>query len=81
MVADNSDGIYTQYRALTGTAPLPPKAALGLIQSKARYASQEELMAVAQGYRSRHDPCDILVVDYYHWDKLGDLALSPKALA
>ena len=79
MVADNSDGIYTQYRALTGTAPLPPRAALGLIQSKARYASQQELTAVAQGYRSRHDPCDILVVDWFHWNKLGDLALAPKA--
>jgi alpha-D-xyloside xylohydrolase len=78
IVADNSDGIYTQYRALTGTAPLPPKAALGLIQSKARYASQGELTAVAEGYRSRHDPCDILVVDWFHWNKLGDLALSPK---
>jgi alpha-D-xyloside xylohydrolase len=78
IVADNSDGIYTQYRALTGTAPLPPKAALGLIQSKARYASQQELTEVAQGYRSRHDPCDILVVDWFHWNKLGDLALSAK---
>ena len=78
IIDDNSDGIYSQYRALTGTTPLPPKAALGLIQSKARYASQKEFTEVAQGYRSRHYPCDILVVDYYHWDKLGDLALSAK---
>ncbi len=79
IVADNADGLYTQYRALSGTTPLPPKAAFGLIQSKARYASQQELAEVAQGYRDRHDPCDILVVDYYHWNKLGDLALDPKA--
>ena len=79
IVDDNSDGIYAQYRALSGTAPLPPLAAFGLIQSKARYASQKEFTEVAQGYRDRHDPCDILVVDYYHWDKLGDLALSAKA--
>ena len=79
IVGDNSDGIYTEYRALTGTAPLPPKAAFGLIQSKARYASQKEFTEVAKGYRSRHYPCDTLVVDYYHWDKLGDLALSPRA--
>jgi alpha-D-xyloside xylohydrolase len=79
IVADNSDGIYTQYRALTGTAPLPPKAAFGLIQSKARYVSQNELFGVAQDYRSRHYPCDILVVDWFHWKKLGDLALSTGA--
>ncbi len=78
IVGNDADEIYSAYRNLTGAAPMPPKAALGLIQSKARYATQEELLAVAQGYRQRHDPCDIIVVDYLHWRKLGDLALDPK---
>ena len=50
------DEIYQGYRLLTGATPLLPKAAYGYIQCKQRYASQDELMAVAKGYRERHLP-------------------------
>lgn len=79
IVGNSSDEVYSGYRALTGATPIPPKAALGLIQCKARYASQKELLDVAQGYRDRHYPCDTVVVDYFHWKTLGDLAVDPKA--
>ncbi len=79
IVGNNADEVYTGYRNLTGVTPIPPKAALGFIQSKARYASQKEFLDVANGYRTRHDPCDILVVDWFHWKMLGDLSLDPKA--
>lgn len=52
--------IYAGYRLLTGTTPMLPKAAYGYIQCKQRYASQEEVLAVAKGYRERHLPADIL---------------------
>jgi alpha-D-xyloside xylohydrolase len=39
IVADDSDALYTGYAKLTGRTPIPPRAAFGLIQSKARYAS------------------------------------------
>ena len=78
IVGKNSDEVYTGYRDLTGAAPMPPKAALAFIQCKARYASQKELLEVAEGYRNRHYPCDNVVVDYLSWAKLGDLSLDPK---
>jgi hypothetical protein len=37
-----------------------PKGAYGLIQCKQRYSTQEEMLAVAKGYRDRHLPIDIL---------------------
>ncbi len=73
MPAATFDEIYAGYRQLTGATPLLPKAAYGYIQCKQRYASQEELLAVAKGYRDRHLPADILVVDWFYYTKMGEM--------
>ena len=72
----NSDELYQGYRQLTGVTPLPPKAAFGLIQSKARYQSQKELMDIASGYRSRGYPLDIMVLDWFYWTRMGELDID-----
>ena len=72
----NADDLYSGYRLLTGITPLPPKAAFGLIQSKARYESQKELMDVASGYRSRGYPLDIMVLDWFYWTRMGQLDID-----
>lgn len=69
--------IYARLRGLLGAAPLPPRAALGYWQCKQRYASQAELLAVAETHRAKGYPGDILVVDWFHWQTLGDLDLDP----
>jgi alpha-D-xyloside xylohydrolase len=73
------DEIYAGYRELTGVTPLPPKAAFGLIQSKARYASQQELMDAAEGYRKRGYPLDVMVLDWFYWTRMGQLDIDPAA--
>ncbi len=73
-----SDEIFAGYRLLTGPAPMLPKAAYGYIQCKQRYASQDELLAVAKGYRERHLPADVLVVDWFYYTKMGQMDLDPK---
>lgn len=73
-----ADEIYAGYRQLTGPTPLLPKAAYGYIQCKQRYASQDELLAVAKGYRDRHLPADVLVVDWFYYTKMGQFDLDPK---
>jgi len=77
IAGDSADAIYGGYRFLTGATPLPPLAAVGYIQCKQRYKSRDELMRVARTYREKRYPCDILVVDWFHWKTLGDLALDP----
>jgi alpha-D-xyloside xylohydrolase len=74
----NTDEIYEGYKLLTGPTHLLPKAAYGYIQCKQRYASQDELMAVAKGYRDRHLPADVLVVDWFYYTKMGQMDLDPK---
>jgi alpha-D-xyloside xylohydrolase len=73
----NYDEIYSGYRLLTGDTPMLPKSAYGYIQCKQRYTSQAELMAVAQGYRDRHLPIDTLVIDWFHYTKMGEMDMDP----
>jgi alpha-D-xyloside xylohydrolase len=79
VIAGNTfNEIYSGYRTLTGATPLLPKAAYGYIQCKQRYSSQEELLAVARGYRERHLPADILVVDWFYYTKMGQMDFDPE---
>jgi alpha-D-xyloside xylohydrolase len=70
------DEIYAGYAKLTGATPLPPKAAFGLIQSKARYESQQELLGVAEGYRKRGYPLDVMVLDWFYWTRMGQIDID-----
>ena len=71
------DEIYSGYRHLTGDTPMLPKSAYGYIQCKQRYSSQAELLAVAKGYRDRHLPADDLVIDWFHYTKMGEMDMQP----
>jgi alpha-D-xyloside xylohydrolase len=77
VAGDNSDEIYEGYRQLTGIAHMLPKATYGFIQSKAIYGTQDQIMAVAKGYRDRDLPLDVLVVDFLNMTKQGELDLDP----
>jgi alpha-D-xyloside xylohydrolase len=73
----STDEIYAGYRKLTGVTPLPPKAAFGYLQSKARYESQKQVLDVAAGYRSRGYPLDVMVIDWFYWTRMGQLDINP----
>ena len=73
-----ADAIYAGYRLLTGPTHMLPKAAYGYIQCKQRYASQKEVLDVAQGYRDRHLPADVMVVDWFYYTKMGQMDMDPK---
>nr|MBR4281532.1 DUF5110 domain-containing protein [Clostridia bacterium] len=65
------DGSYAslmeKHRLLTGETPLLPKYALGYVQSKERYVDAEEMIAVADEYRRRKIPLDVIVLDWQSW--------------
>jgi alpha-D-xyloside xylohydrolase len=73
-----ADEIYAGYKLLTGPTHMLPKAAYGYIQCKQRYASQKEVLDVAQGYRDRHLPADVLVVDWFYYTKMGQMDFDPQ---
>ena len=78
IAGETADEIYAGYKLLTGPTPMLPKAAYGYIQCKQRYASQDELLGVAKGYRDRHLPADVLVVDWFYYTKMGQMDFDPK---
>jgi alpha-D-xyloside xylohydrolase len=69
--------IVSNYADVTGHAPLLPDWAAGFWQSKLRYASQEELLAVARQYRELGLPLSVIVIDFFHWTKQGDWQFDP----
>ena len=74
------EAVIAGYRGLTGQAPMPPKWALGYWQSKEHYATQQEWLDIAEGYRSRGLPIDNLVQDWFYWDPFpwGSHKFDPK---
>ncbi len=69
--------ILARYADATGHVPELPAWASGFWQSKLRYRSQEELMAVAREYRSRGLPLSVIVADFFHWSAMGDYRFDP----
>ncbi len=61
------DQVIAGYRTATGAAPLFPKWAYGLFQSKDHYQSSAEIAAVQQGYRNNNIPVDVIVQDWQYW--------------
>jgi len=79
IVGATLDELYAGYRKISGATPLPPKAAFGYIQSKARYETQQQVLDVAAGYRARGYPLDVMVVDWFYWTRMGQLDIDPTA--
>ncbi len=73
VAGETTDEIYAGYRRLTGDTPMLPKWAYGLIQCKQRYTTQEEMLSVAKGYRERHLPIDMIVLDWFYYTAMGQM--------
>jgi alpha-D-xyloside xylohydrolase len=77
------DHVIALYRAATGAAPIFPKWAYGLFQSKDHYGSQAEVLNVASGYRNNNIPLDVVVQDWDYWDPYswGSHIMDPSRYA
>ena len=73
---ESVDGTISEYRDLTGIAPMYSKWAYGFWQCKERYKSFEELENVVKEYRKRNIPIDVIVQDWKYWGGLGWSALE-----
>ena len=63
--------VISDYRRLTGAAPLFPKWAYGYWQCRERYHSQQEILDTAAEFRKRKIPVDVIVQDWLYWGKYG----------
>lgn len=67
MYGPEADGVVNEYRNATGIAPMFPKWAFGLFQSKDKYTTQVELLTMANKYREANLPIDCIVQDWDYW--------------
>ncbi|MBR3687896.1 MAG: DUF4968 domain-containing protein, partial [Lentisphaeria bacterium] len=73
MTGKNLDEVITQYRELTGDAPMFPRQAYGFFMSKERYSTQKELIGMVETFRNNHYPLDFIVQDWQYWtDRPGN---------
>jgi alpha-glucosidase len=70
--------ILSTYTELTGRMPLPPKWALGYHQCRWSYESEEIVRQIAQEFRSRRIPCDVIHLDIDYMRGYRVFTWSPK---
>lgn len=63
--------VISEYRSLTGEAPMFPKWAYGFLQCREHYSSQSQLLDAASGFRERKIPVDAIIQDWQYWGKYG----------
>ncbi len=61
----NFTDLYNQYGKLTGTQPLPPRWALGNLQSRMAYRTQYETDSIVKLMQQRDFPIDAIILDFY----------------
>jgi alpha-glucosidase/alpha-D-xyloside xylohydrolase len=59
--ADTPGAVVAEYAALTGKPAMPPKWALGYMQSHRTLAGPDEVIHIAEMFRQKKLPCDALI--------------------
>jgi alpha-D-xyloside xylohydrolase len=74
------DDVVAGYRELTGRAPLMPRWAMGLWQSRERYKTAQETLDTLDEFRRRQIPLDTMVMDWQYWkpDQWGSHEFDPE---
>ena len=65
---DSPEAVLKGLAQLIGTIPLPPKWALGFHQCRYSYFPDSRVREIADGFRSRHIPCDVIWMDIDYMD-------------
>ena len=66
--ASSIPGIIRDYTWLTGRMHLPPYWSLGYQQSRWSYFPQTEVLDLAQTFREKKIPCDVIYLDIHYMD-------------
>lgn len=70
------DQTVADYRVLTGGTPMLPLWSMGYIHCRERFHNQKELLQVADTFRRKEIPLDVIVQDWQYWGKHGWNAMT-----
>jgi len=60
--------VLDRYTELTGRTPMPPMWSLGNQQCRWSYETSDEVRAIAEQFRERNIPCDVIYLDIDYMD-------------
>lgn len=69
--------LISSYTWLTGRMPLPPMWSLGFQQSRWSYYPQSEVLTLAQTFRDKSFPCDVIWFDIHYMDQYKVFTWDP----
>lgn len=75
---DSVRNVIEEYTWLTGRPKLPPLWSLGYQQCRYSYYPDKELLSVAQTFRDKKFPCDVLYLDIHYMDNYKVFTWSPE---
>jgi len=70
--------VLHDYTTLTGRGALPPLWALGYQQSRYSYAPDAKVREIAQAFREKHIPADVIYLDIGYMDAYRIFTWSPQ---
>jgi len=70
--------VLERYTALTGRMPLPPLWALGYHQCRYSYYPESVVRFIAENFRVRHIPADVIWLDIHYQDKYKPFTWDKK---
>lgn len=76
--AGSPQGVLKKLATLIGTMPLPPKWSLGFQQCRWSYYPADRVREVAQGFRSRNIPCDVMWMDIDYMNGFRIFTFDPN---
>jgi len=74
---DSPQTVLAKLGELTGTLELPPLWALGYQQARWSYTPDTRIREIADGFRARSIPCDVLWVDIDYMDRFRIFTFNP----
>ena len=78
---ENLVDLVRAFRQLIGRSYLPPKWALGYVQSRWGYATEEDVRTVVSEHRKRHIPLDGVCMDIDYMDDYKDFTVDSRKFA
>ena len=70
--------LIQQYTLLTGRIPLPPRWSIGYQQCRYSYYPDREVLTLAQTFRDKDIPCDVIVFDIHYMEEYKIFTWSKK---
>ncbi len=70
--------VIERYTELTGRMPLPPLWSLGYQQCRWSYYPDKEVLALAQTFRDKKIPADVIYLDIHHMDGYRVFTWDPQ---